>query len=678
MSLTTTDALDLATRALSTRAGQAAIKQVDVVAGPTAPLETAAFMDSFLPSLMPRASVHQGLAAGLNVLTARLLAGAVETVHTAVLPPTVGVWPRLGLRAVQIGAGQGLASLPELDDESLWRAGARSGGDVLRAVAAGGAVYDVVDHLRSRWPASSPLRPLLAGTVVTSGFLVWASRRLAVRKAEIQRWPVDQQATTMGALGVGAVVSAVGTGLGKGFTTSRRGMIRYLGPGVVKNVLARTVNAGLWAGGLTAAYNTGIGYIGRSNEKIEPAYAQPPHSELLSGGAESESPFAELGQQGRRYVSDVVTPEMIEEVTGEQAVAHPIRTYVGFNSAPLYSTGRAELAMAELERTGAFDREYLLLISPTGTGWVDQTVVEAAEFLSRGDIASCSIQYGRFPSFLCVQKVGLGRIQFRLLLWSIRQRLRERPAERRPKVLVFGESLGAWTSSDVVMGQGIYGFDHYGIDRALWVGLPALAKWSRNGMAQGSSELVPEGAVRVFDRHEQLAELDDEARNRLRAVILSHDNDPIAALRPELAIKRPHWLRDDRGRGVPDDMDWIPFVTLWQVAVDAANAMVTVPGEFRSFGHDYRGDTARFVRDAYHLPVTDEATTERIEQRLIQLDLERKERIKAEAADEAPIAPAARLPEHAFHGAIPMQTEKASGPRWLRRGNENAESRSGG
>jgi hypothetical protein len=124
-------------------------------------------------------------------------------------------------------------------------------------------------------------------------------------------------------------------------------------------------------------------------------------------------------------------------------------------------------------------------------------------------------------------------------------------------------------------------------------------------------------------------------------------------------------------------MDWIPFVTLWQVAVDAANAMVTVPGEFRSFGHDYRGDTARFVRDAYHLPVTDEATTERIEQRLIQLDLERKERIKAEAADEAPIAPAARLPERAFHGAIPMQTQTASGPRWFRRGTEDVQSSAG-
>ena len=41
--------------------------------------------------------------------------------------------------------------------------------------------------------------------------------------------------------------------------------------------------------------------------------------------------------------------------------------------------------------------------------------------------------------------------------------------------------------------------------------------------------------------------------------------------------------------------------------VDAANAMVTVPGQFGSFGHDYRGDTALMVRDGFQLPgATDE------------------------------------------------------------------------
>ena len=74
-------------------------------------------------------------------------------------------------------------------------------------------------------------------------------------------------------------------------------------------------------------------------------------------------------------------------------------------------------------------------------------------------------------------------------------------------MLVFGESLGAWTSSDVVMFQGIERSATTGIHRALWVGLPWLAKWSRMGMTRGASAMVPEGTVGVFDRHEQLAEL---------------------------------------------------------------------------------------------------------------------------------------------------------------------------
>lgn len=458
-----------------------------------------------------------------------------------------------------------------------------------------------------------------------SGLLVFAGRRLAMRKSTIQRWPVAQEANTLPSLGIGAVVVAAGTGLGKAYLVTGAGLRRYMGPGPTKQILGSAANAAMWTAGLTAAYNGAIGYIGRANEKMERPFSTPPASPLMSGSSESLSPFAELGQQGRRYVSEAVTRESIEEVLGESAAAEPIRTFVGFNTAPLYSTGRAELALAELDRTSAFDRRYLLLVSPTGTGWVDQTVVAAAEYLARGDIATCSIQYGRFPSFLCVQKVGLGKTQFRLLLWGIRERLAERSPERRPKVLAFGESLGAWTVSDVAMSQGIGGFDHYGIDRALRMGLPALAKWSRNGMTSGSSDLVPQGTVGVFDRHEQLADLDDAAQERLRAVILSHDNDPIAAVRPELAIQRPAWWRDERGRNVSERMDWIPFVTFWQVAIDAANAMVTVPGEFRSFGHDYRADTTRFVRDAFHMPTTTEAQAKLIGEALRQRDLDRKE-----------------------------------------------------
>ncbi|RPI22922.1 MAG: hypothetical protein EHM57_04690, partial [Actinobacteria bacterium] len=361
--------------------------------------------------------------------------------------------------------------------------------------------------------------------------------------------------------------------------------------------------------------------------------------------------FEELGLQGRRYVTDVVSPELIEATLGEPARAHPIRAYVGYNSEPLYASGRAEMALDEMERLGAFDRSYLLLFAPTGTGWVDQTMIECAEIFARGDIATCAIQYGRSPSFLALHKVALGRAQFRQLVWGVKQRLAERPPEKRPKVLVFGESLGAWSSSDVVMHQGIPGFDAYGIDRALWFGLPGLAKWSKTGMREGSSDLVPPGTVGAFDRYEQLAALSDEERDRMRAVVLDHDNDPIAQVSLRLAMKEPPWLRNrDRGRGVPESMSWVPLLTFIQVAVDAMNAMRVVPGEFKSFGHDYRGDTAQFVLAAYHLPAVSDEQMQKVAETLLRLEVERGERIKGSKEAAAP----------------PGESKRTRGPRWLR------------
>jgi len=301
-------------------------------------------------------------------------------------------------------------------------------------------------------------------------------------------------------------------------------------------------------------------------------------------------------------------------------------------------------------------------------------MIESTEFLTKGDIATCLIQYGRFPSFLSVQKVALGRHQFRALLWSVRQRLAERPPERRPKIFVFGESLGAWASSDVLMYQGIDGFDHYGIDKALWVGLPGLAKWSRNGMAAGGSSLVPEGSVGVFDNPDEIEALSVEQQNDLRATILSHDNDPIAVLSTDLMVRKPDWLEGTPGRGVPEDMDYTPLTTFLQVAIDAMNAMVTVPGHFGSFGHDYRGDMARMVRAAYGLHDITDDQIESIEQALVTLELERAERIKASNAEDAPAAPQYRGTTFVDEqtgvlrtgAGVPLQVSRTSGAQWFK------------
>jgi uncharacterized membrane protein len=633
-----------------------------VTSSPSAPLETAAFIDSYGPSLMPRTSAHQGVVAGLNVLAAQAVQTVVEAVSGRVLPPNVALPTRLVIRAATGLAGVKLAATPEDPDETLYTAAARSTGRLLRGAAIGGAMYDVTKQLQRRYPPGSPVRPLMVSALGVVGVGYWAAQRLATRKEEIQQWPIPQNNELPQSIVVGAVVTTFGRGAAKAFTASRRGMIRWAGPGIAKGVLARAANVAIWGFGLATLYNSGVGYIGRSNEKVDPGYATPPTSPLMSGSEESLFSFEDLGQQGRRYVNDVATPELIEEVLQEPAVAQPIRVYVGYNTEPIYPTGRAELALAELDRVGAFDRSYLLLVAPTGTGWVDHTMIEAAELLTRGDIATCCVQYGRFPSFLALQKVALGRSQFRLLLWGVRERLRERDPEDRPKVLIFGESLGAWASSDVVMYQGISGFDHYGVDRALWFGLPGLAKWSRNGMARGSSSLVPDGSVGVFDHPDQLTALSDEERDRLRAVILSHDNDPIAQLVPDIAIKQPQWISDgDRGRNVSESMVWIPIVSFTQTLLDAANAMVTVPGEFLSFGHDYRADTAVFVRNAFHLPSTSDEQMERIESTLRELEVERSARIKADNTAEAPPAPAQQAPDAHMVAGVPIQTPRTHG-----------------
>ncbi len=597
---------------------------------PSAPLKTRALFGSFGPSLMPRATMHQGMAAGFSVLAADLVATAVDASIRRVVPNSAPIAMRIGARAVLTAAGIAVSRIPETDDESTMRASLRSVGRLVAAGGVGGMIYQSSTELKERFPASSPVRPAIVGAAGFAAAMVYSRDLLAERQSVIKRWTADDKPATLAAsLGVGLVVATVGRGIGRGFLASRRGMAGYFGDDFTRAQVGRTINSAMWAAGAVSLYYGGVALIATSNEKIEPAYAKPPENDYVSGGPNSLSPFFEVGLQGRRFLTDVVTPDLIESTLGEQAVAHPIRAFVGVNSEPLYPSGRSEMMLDELERLGAFDRKYLLLVSPTGTGWVDQTLIESAEILTRGDIATACIQYGRGPSFLEVQKVHLGRTQFRGLLWGVKQRLEGMPPEQRPTVLVFGESLGSWSSSDVVMHQGISGFDHYGIDRALWFGLPGLAKWSKTGMRQGSSDLLPPGTVEAFDSFEEYEQLSAEQRRKLRAVIVDHDNDPIAQMSFRWAVKRPPWLSGaERGRNVPEGMQWTPLVTFVQIMVDAMNAMRTVPGQFKSFGHDYRGDTAHFVHAAYQLADVTDGQMDAVVDTLRQLELERGERIK--------------------------------------------------
>jgi uncharacterized membrane protein len=249
-----------------------------------------------------------------------------------------------------------------------------------------------------------------------------------------------------------------------------------------------------------------------------------------------------------------------------------------------------------------------MLISPTGTGYVNYVAVAAASYLSRGDVATVTLQYSKRPSPLSLDKVGAAREQNRQLWLRILERLHDRTGPR-PRVVVFGESLGAHTSQDAFLHWGTLGPQALGIDRALWIGTPYLSEWMHEITGPERLDVDPD-TVAVVNDFAQLEALGAERRSRLRYVLVSHDNDGVTKFGPDLLTTAPEWLTDrrprlqtvdgDSPRGIPATMRWRPITTFFQSLVDMKNAQI--PGTYRAWAHDYRPDLARFISAVYDLP----------------------------------------------------------------------------
>ena len=357
---------------------------------------------------------------------------------------------------------------------------------------------------------------------------------------------------------------------------------------------------------------------------------------MVSGGPGSLVSWDSLSREGRRNVSTVLEAQLIEQVMGEPA-AEPIRVYVGLESAPT-EYERRDLVLRELARTGAFDRELLMVISPTGTGYVNYVAVEAAEYLTRGNIASVTMQYSLRPSVLSLDRVAEGRLQYRMLIDAIHNKLAERPAGQRPRVVIFGESLGAWTSQDAFAHRGTQGLLDAAIDRAIWIGTPYMSKWEQESLG-GDRPDVDRSLLRRFNDFGQLQALDRQARERLRYVLITHDNDGVGRFSPDLLAQAPDWLgpAQTRPAGVPKTEQWQSPATFIQTLIDMKNSANVIPGQFEAKGHDYRADLARFVREVYALQASDEQLAS-IEAALRANELQRAALIKAHHPDRGDVA----------------------------------------
>ncbi|HEY4603218.1 MAG TPA: alpha/beta-hydrolase family protein, partial [Blastococcus sp.] len=364
-------------------------------------------------------------------------------------------------------------------------------------------------------------------------------------------------------------------------------------------------------------------------------------------GPGSLVPWASLGREGRRHAVASVrarplperpagVPDLsIETVMGEPARAEPVQVYVGLDSAPS-ARERVDLALAEMERTGAFDRSLIMLVSPTGTGYVNYVAVAAAQYLALGDVATVTLQYSRRPSPLSLAMIRPAREQNRLLWLRVLERIHDRPGPR-PRVVLFGESLGAHTSQDVFLHWGTIGPSALGIDRALWIGTPYGSGWMREVTGEDRPD-VDRDTVAVVNDFAQFEDLGPERRARVRYVLLSHDNDGVTKFGPDLLWTPPRWLGPDRPpleradgrspRGIPPAMRWRPITTFFQTFVDMKNAQI--PGPYRAWAHEYRADLPRFISEVYGLAATQEQLG-RIEEALQRRESVREELFTAGA-----------------------------------------------
>jgi uncharacterized membrane protein len=110
-----------------------------------------------------------------------------------------------------------------------------------------------------------------------------------------------------------------------------------------------------------------------------------PTAPQRSGSPASLVPWPTLGRQGRSFVAGGPTTEQISAFTGQPA-DKPVRVHAGLKSAHSIPA-EAALAIRELERTGAFKRKVTVVATTTGTGWLNENLVDPVEYMYGGDTA---------------------------------------------------------------------------------------------------------------------------------------------------------------------------------------------------------------------------------------------------------------------------------------------------
>jgi len=338
-----------------------------------------------------------------------------------------------------------------------------------------------------------------------------------------------------------------------------------------------TIQVGL--GLLISSYNA---------QNADAAGQSPANVGANSGSPGSLTPWATLGREGRFFVSNTVTTAAIEAVTGEPAEV-PVRVYVGMDQAQTPAQ-RSALAVEELDRVGAWDREYLAIMAATGTGWIDPDAINSTEILTGGNVTSVVVQYSAVPSWIgFVIDPETTQLQNDSTVNAILAAWRTKPKNQRPELMLFGESLGAF-GSQAAWPQGSTPEDVTAeIKRIIWIGPPSQSRLWKQWQVDRSAGPMWQPVIGnglIARTYISAGELERAVPSDGPVITFSaHPNDPVVYWSPDLLLQKPDWLDQPLGPGVDPRMKWFPIITYLQVGMDLISG-----GAPPEVGHNYSAD----------------------------------------------------------------------------------------
>lgn len=359
-----------------------------------------------------------------------------------------------------------------------------------------------------------------------------------------------------------------------------RRLARVVGLGVAI-FLFWSLASGVFFRGLLHAMDTSYR---QRDALIEPSRPRP-DSPLRSGSADSLMAWKELGRAGREFISSGPSAADISAFSGRPA-QEPIRVYAGLRAAETPEQ-QATLALHELIRMGAFDRSILVVITPTGTGWIDPAAVDSLEYLHDGDVASVALQYSYLSSPLSlVVQPEYGVDVARALFTEIYEYWTQLPKDARPRLYLHGLSLGAYNSERSAQ---LFEMIADPIDGAVWSG-PTFRNLLWRSITAERNEASPawlpefhDGSLIRFMNQDGFSVAQDTPWGPIRVVYLQYASDPVTFFDPRGFYRPPAWMNGQRARDVSAELRWYPIVTMLQLALDMMLAGTTPMG----YGHVY-------------------------------------------------------------------------------------------